>query len=90
MKARAYDKGQDSKYDPNSKEIYLTEQQVKDALKNIEDVSDEIKAIKALIKKVETLHRSKLTGEMPAIEASEKIRKLEKDFGDKFGKWALM
>jgi len=88
--SRAYNPDIDSCYDANSMpDIYLTDEQVQKALTNITDSSSESEAIKELIVMVETLQRKKCLGEISASDCSVQKRKIQKHFGDKFGRWAF-
>lgn len=87
---RAYDKEKDSYYSPDdTPELYLTEQQVKEALDYIAKHTDSPEEfdVRILIAKVEELNRKEKLGSISESECRRMIEKITDDFADKYDFW---
>ena len=79
--SRIYNPTTDAYYDPNSMlDVYLSEQQVAEALQAITDKSEEGKAVSKLIEVSESLRRHMFEGEVTQSDYSKEIQNMQKQF----------
>ena len=72
----------------NTPDLYLTTEQVNDALNKIKIRNDEMEqSAVELLKKSVNIHMEKGLGKLTGDEESNEIQNLEKDFVSKFGIW---
>lgn len=87
--SRIYNPIIDAYYDPNSmSDVYLSEQQVTEALQAITDKSEEGKAVAKLIEVSESLRRRMFEEEGTQSDYSKEIQNIQKQFVKNFGLWA--
>lgn len=87
--SRIYNPTIDLYYDPNSmSDVYLSEQQVVEALQAIRDKSAEGNAVTKLIEVSESLRRQMFEGRVTQSDYSNEVQNMQKQFVKNFGLWA--
>lgn len=85
----AFDHSCDKFYDINSfPNVYLTEEQVSSAIKNVSIESEKDSCVCNLIIAIEQLQRKKCLGNISGSQMLSECQQLHKEFRAKFGGWA--
>ena len=87
--SRIYNPAIDAYYDPNSmSDVYLSKQQLAEALQAITDKSAEGNAVAKLLEVSESLRRHMFEGSVTQSDYSKEVQNIQKQFVEKFGLWA--